>query len=320
VSLDRATVGRSGYREIFQSGETLDGRTLIDHQHPHDLLMQAGAVWRYAVTDRTGVSIGGGPVGEPALGPVAFMHRPSAAENPTAPLGHHTYDSTHISMGVINLAVDHGPWVVETSLFNGREPDEQRWDLMDPGALDSWSGRVWFQPGRWQFQASHGFLHEPEALEPGDVHRSTVSMSWFQQGGADFTAVTALVGRNSKAGGKFYGFLTEATRRVGWNSLYFRIEVQDVEAGILSGGPHSRDHVEKATVATLTVGGVRDVLRRGGFELGIGGDAQFYAVPQALEPTHGSNPISLRVFLRLRPPAPAGRMWNMRMPQAVSGH
>ncbi len=111
-SLDPATVGKDGYREIFQAGEALNGRPLIDRQHPHDLFMQLAAVWRMPVTEATGFTLAGGPVGEPSLGPVAFMHRASAADNPTAPLGHHTFDSTHIAFGVVTAAVDHGPWVV----------------------------------------------------------------------------------------------------------------------------------------------------------------------------------------------------------------
>src|SRR3989442_9038680 len=135
-SLDPATVGKSGYAEIFQVGEALAGRPLIDRQHPHDLFMQLAGIWRIPLNDTTGFTIAGGPAGEPALGPVAFMHRASAAENPAAPLGHHTFDSTHISYGVITAALDHGPWIVEGSLFNGREPDENRWNF-DFGPLDS---------------------------------------------------------------------------------------------------------------------------------------------------------------------------------------
>src|SRR5476649_1483938 len=71
-SLDPALVGKDGYREIFQAGEALNGRPLIDRQHPHDLIMQLAAVWRLPVTEATGFTIAGGPAGEPALGPVAF--------------------------------------------------------------------------------------------------------------------------------------------------------------------------------------------------------------------------------------------------------
>src|SRR5215212_937985 len=45
-SLDPATVGKDGYREIFQTGESLDGHPLVDRQHPHDLFMQLAAVWQ----------------------------------------------------------------------------------------------------------------------------------------------------------------------------------------------------------------------------------------------------------------------------------
>src|SRR5204863_2340833 len=125
-SLDPATVGKAGYREIFQVGEALNGVPLIDHQHPHDLFMQLAATWRVPITTRTGFTIAGGPVGEPALGPIAFMHRPSASDNSVAPLSHHVFDSTHISFGVVTAAVDHGPWTIEGSVFNGREPDDNR--------------------------------------------------------------------------------------------------------------------------------------------------------------------------------------------------
>ena len=76
-------------------------------------------------TTETGITIAGGPMSDPALGPVAFMHRPSAAENPAAPLAHHTLDSTHIAMGVVTAALDHGPFTIESALQRpraGRQP------------------------------------------------------------------------------------------------------------------------------------------------------------------------------------------------------
>src|SRR5438067_8816917 len=56
-SLDPAAVGRDGYREIFQAGEALDGRPLVDRQHPHDFFMQLAAVWRMPVTDSVGLTL-----------------------------------------------------------------------------------------------------------------------------------------------------------------------------------------------------------------------------------------------------------------------
>ncbi len=334
-SLDPATVGKSGYAEIFQVGETLDGRPLIDRQHPHDVFMQLAGVWRIPLNDTTGFTIAGGPAGEPALGPVAFMHRASAAENPTAPLGHHTFDSTHISYGVITAAVDHGPWIVEGSLFNGREPDEN-WNL-DLGPLDSVSGRVWFRPNdEWEFQASTGFLKHPEDLEPGNLVRTTVSGSWFKRHETDFTAVTAGFGVNHKDVGNHVGFFTEATWHTGMSSVYGRFEAQQPEiATLLTGRIVDTPEAQslRGTILALTVGGVRDLVHARGFELGLGGDATVYGVPDVLRigrgfcgttlcvlgAGYGSSPVSFHVFLRLRLPAPMGRMWNMRMSQPMLG-
>src|SRR6185312_12142260 len=119
LSLDPATVGAQGYSEIFQVGETYNGDPLIDHQHPHDFLMQASAVYRLPLTKGVRLTLAGAPVGEPALGPVAYMHRLSSYENPIAPLSHHTLDSTHVAMEVLSASIDRGPIQVEGSVFRG---------------------------------------------------------------------------------------------------------------------------------------------------------------------------------------------------------
>jgi hypothetical protein len=214
-SVDPVTVGERGYREIFQAGEAIDGEPLIDRQHPHDFFMQLAAVWRIAPTNRTRVTIAGGPVAEPALGPVAFMHRASAAEIPLAPLGHHNFDSTHIAFGAVTAAIDHGPFVLEGSVFNGREPDQHRWDI-EFGKLDSVSARLWYKPSpRWELQASTGHLTDPEELEPGNIERTTASASWMKQNGPDTTAVTVAYGVNQTDHGTRHAMLAEMTRRRG---------------------------------------------------------------------------------------------------------
>jgi hypothetical protein len=307
LSLDPATATARGYRELFQAGEAYHGQPIVDRQHPHDLVMQAALVWRVPIDYRTGFTIAAGPIGEPALGPIAFMHRPSASDNPAAPLGHHTLDSTHIAMGVVTAALDRGPFTVEASIFNGREPDDNRWDVMDPGALDSWSARVWYEPSsEWQFQFSHGFLKQPEELEPGDIRRTTGSAAWLKRRPNGFSAMTVAVGRNDTDHGAFHAFLAEATERRGDNSFYGRLEIGEKETA-------------PDAVTALTLGAVRDVARWRGFEIGVGGDVTGYVVPDALRPSYGSHPVSFHAFLRVRPPAGhMGRMWNMRMSKPMS--
>jgi hypothetical protein len=321
LSLDPATVGKAGYREIFQVGESLDGQPLIDRQHPHDLFMQLAAVWRLALNERTGFTLAGGPAGEPGLGPVAFMHRRSSGENPLAPLGHHTFDSTHIAFGVLTAAIDRGPFVLEGSIFNGREPDEHRWDF-DFGRMDSVSARLWYKPTPgWELQVSTGRLVEPEELEHGNVQRTTVSASWTRLAGPDLTAVTLGYGVNATDHGRRNAFFAEATRRIGPTAAYGRVELLQPETEALLAGatvPSGADLT--SPLAAFTLGAVRDVVKGRRFEGAVGAGVTFYAVPDVLKPTHGSHPVSFQVFFRLRPPAGMGRMWNMRMSQPLAGH
>ena len=50
------------------------------------------------------------------------------------------------------------------SVFNGREPDQHRWDF-DPPRLDSCSGRIsWNPTPDWALQVSYGYINSPEQL------------------------------------------------------------------------------------------------------------------------------------------------------------
>jgi hypothetical protein len=319
-SLEPATVGRDGYREIFQVGEALDGKPLIDRQHPHDFIMQLAAVWRVTLNDRAAITFSGGPAGEPTLGPVAFMHRASASGQVMAPLGHHTFDSTHISYGVVAAGLDVGRLTVEASAFNGREPDQDRWDF-DFGPLDSKAVRVWFRPSdAWEAQVSTGWLREPEELIPGDARRTTASLSWLQQREGGLKAMTVGYGVNDAHGERRHGVFGEFSFEKGPNSVSSRVEFQQVETEVLLTGEipdPERPAAEPATVIAVTLSGARRLLLWRGFEGAVGGQVSFYGVPDVLEATHGSRPVSFQVFFRLRLPTGAmGRMWNMRMSQA----
>lgn len=313
LSLDPLTVGKKGYRELFQVGEAFEGQPLVDYQHPHDLFMQLAAVWHVPIGTNTGFTLAGGPSAEPALGPVAFMHRASAMENPMSPIAHHTLDSTHIAFGVLTAALDRGPWTIEGSVFNGREPDEDRFDF-DFGALDSYSGRLWFRPtAEWEFQVSSGRLTNPEELGHGNIVRTTASASWLTHDTDNFTAVTTAYGMNNGDDANRGALLLEGTRRVGRYSMYSRFELVEVETGVLL-ADHSIGHEVTDTVATFTAGLVRELPRWRKLEIGAGGALSFYGVPDRLKPSYGDRPVSLQVFVRLRPAAGAmGRMWNMHM-------
>ena len=174
------------------------------------------------------------------------MHRASSLDNPTAPLGHHTFDSTHVAFGVVTAGIDRGKWTLEGSLFNGREPDDNRWNF-DFGRLDSFSGRVWFKPtATWELQASSGRLKEPEALEPGNIVRSTASASWTRPSGANVSAVTLAYGRNDSDHGARNAVLIEAARRRDRDTVYGRFEALQVETALLQSG-----HVDEGPAADV---------------------------------------------------------------------
>src|SRR5580765_3677965 len=101
LSLEPATVTGRQYPLLFQQGETAFGKPIIDGQHPHNFFMEVAALYDIKLSERTLLSFYAAPVGDPAIGPVAYPHRISALENPVAALGHHQQDSTHIAYSVV---------------------------------------------------------------------------------------------------------------------------------------------------------------------------------------------------------------------------
>ena len=160
-------MGADGYPLLLATGETANGRTpLIDRQHPHDLFMELSASYSYRLTDKASAFLYAGLPGEPAFGPLAFMHRLSIMDSPEAPISHHWVDSMHITEGVLTGGVTWGALKLEASGFKGREPDQHRYDIEAP-SLNSVALRLSLNPtrhlalrGSWALQVS------PEQLSP----------------------------------------------------------------------------------------------------------------------------------------------------------
>ncbi len=95
LSLDPATITGERYPLLFQTGETAYGKPLVDAQHPHNFIMGLGFHYAHQLGRETTVDVYFAPVGDPALGPVAYPHRASAMELPQAPISHHWQDATH---------------------------------------------------------------------------------------------------------------------------------------------------------------------------------------------------------------------------------
>ena len=184
-SLEPLTIPGCGYPDLLATGEACDGEPIHDRQHPHDLFMELAAEYDRPLHGPVRWQVYGGLAGEPALGAAAYPHRISAMPNPLAPISHHWLDATHITFGVLTAGVYTSRWKAEGSVFNGREPDEDRWNT-DLAPLDSFSGRLWFAPSSSVvLQVSAGQLTEAEPSHDdagrADVSRVTASASLRRQ-------------------------------------------------------------------------------------------------------------------------------------------
>ena len=303
-SLDPWTVSQCGYPLLLQSGETCGGQPLVDRQHPHDFFMELGALYEREITSSTAMLLYVAPAGEPALGPVAFMHRPSAMDEPQAPLGHHWQDATHISFGVITAGVFTREFRFEVSAFNGTEPDEERWNF-DPIDLNSVSGRLTVNPHTdWSFTIGYGRLANPERAVPAHpVNRFVVSLLHGRALGQDGQWASALVlGSNREHEHRpTHSLLVESEaildRR---NTVFGRVELLEKEPHHL-GLPSAADD-RGVDIAAVSFGYVRELLRGKGTTFGLGARGTVNFVPSDLISTYGSrNPVGGMIFLRVRP-------------------
>src|SRR5215469_5768631 len=251
LSLEPATISGRYYPELFQQGETAFGEPIVDGQHPHNFFMEIGGLFDQRVGERVLLSGYGAVVGDPALGPVAFPHRASAAEDPLAPLGHHLEDSTHIAFDVVTAGasanVGSGGVKVEASGFHGREPDENRWHI-EAGAIDSWSARLSIAPDRhWVGQYSLGRLHSPEASHPQeDMLRQTASVAGHYGGQTRSLDTTIVWGRNHTVGPteNANGYLAEGLLKLASRNLVWtRIENVDRTTDLLGAAAPSAESV-----------------------------------------------------------------------------
>ena len=299
ISLD-PLMGKSGYPLLLQTGETADGVTpLTDRQHPHDFLMELAAIYSTPVTEGASSFFYVGYPGEPALGPPAFMHRFSAMDNPEAPIGHHWLDATHITYGVATAGLVAGSWKVEASIFNGREPDEHRWDV-DPLRLNSASGRLSWNPNAsWAFQVSYGFIKEPEQLEPGvSQHRVTASAIYNKKLEHGNWQTTLAWGQNNQQPGPTSNaYLLETAASWYAHTIFARVEEAQKNELFAEGDPL---HGRMFDVAQFSLGYVYDIPVGQHLSLGLGAVGSVYDLPSALDTAYGSNPNSYMLFVRVK--------------------
>jgi hypothetical protein len=299
LSAESLTAPHPGFPELFQTGETYHGQPLVDHQHPHNVFSELALYYMQPIGKNISWLFYGAAAGEPALGPVAYLHRASASELPMAPLSHHLQDSTHTSFGVITTGLVFTRFKIEGSAFNGREPNEQRYSIQF-AALDSWSARLSVAPSRnWTAQYSYGRLEHPEALEPGSQRRQTASAEYLKPWTNGSWATSLVWGRVDKVAENrnLNGYLLETTANFqSRNYVFSRLELVDKDE-LFPGNPSLPTY----RIGAYTFGGARDLVHNHLWQLALGGDLTFYSKPLALDPAYGTHPLSFQIFLRARP-------------------
>jgi hypothetical protein len=292
-------MGAGGYPLLLASGETANGRDrLTDRQHPHDLFMELSASVSRDIGANGSVFLYAGLPGEPAFGPPAFMHRDAIMDSPEAPISHHWLDSTHISFGIVTAGLVMGRTKIEVSRFNGREPDQHRWDI-ETGPLDSTAVRLSWNPTReLALQGSWGHFTDSEQLEPGvDQKRWSASALYARDLARGWKfAGTLAWGRKRARHHSDDAYLAEASvKHRGW-TIFGRGETTDNRELVNLAVPGRAYPVGKASI-----GAVRDFAIADHLSIGVGALVSLNFLPNALAPLYGGhNPVGTMGFVRLK--------------------
>ncbi len=307
MSLDALVMGGNGYPLLFQSGESYQGKPLIDRQHPHDLFSEVAVGYTHRLSKDMDVYGYVGYPGEPAIGPTAFMHRISAFNNPDAPLSHHWQDATHIVFGVATAGFRYKLFKVEGSSFTGREPDEHRYGFDKP-RFDSYSYRISANPNaNFSLQFSQAWIKSPESLRPNeDVKRTTASVLHSKMLSPTSHWTSSLVWGLNNSGDhhKEHSVLAESNLQLNRVAVYGRYEFVQKSSEELGLDQDTGDplYAERTfNVHAFTLGASYTLFTQLNTNFIVGAQGTLYQPEKLLTGLYGSNPLSAQVYIRLTP-------------------
>jgi hypothetical protein len=307
ASAEPLTVTPRGYPQLLQVAEPYKGETLSDRMHPHDLVGEVALTYERRLAGRVAASVYLGAVGEPAVGPVAYQHRPSAGPDPATPLGHHAQDFAHITFGVATVGLSTERLRVEASVFNSEHPDEVRTDFDFEGAkLNSYAARVTANPSaRWSVAASGAYM---AAISGAHAHGAQHALGFAvlrtapaARGGSWSSALIwgATVPTDTKR--TLHALLLESALSLGPSNTvfgraeYVRRSAEDLDlVGSVSA---------ELDIGAVSLGYARRLRAVAGVDTWLGARGTVNLVPEELRLFYGSRtPLGLIAYLHIRPP------------------
>ena len=299
-----------GYPELLQIGEERsDESPYIDAQHPHSSpIMGLTISDTIALTGNRSVRLSFAPRGESTDGPVAYLHRASARDNPDAPLGHHVgQDVGHISSTVLAARLSTGKWTIEVSAFNGTEPEPMHVNL-PLGPLNSGALRLNYAASEdHRVMASVAQVDQIDAEYPGTTSATRLSASIYDRfslSGSwkiDHSFVIGSIRRHPD-GTTLNSFLDEATVSKGSSELWGRVELlQRLNSELGIPATPTMTSSDKRWVSALTIGYTHWMRGYHYLEFGIGTSCTADFIPEVWAKSYGSQvPLTGRLILQVR--------------------
>jgi hypothetical protein len=316
------TYPRRGYPELLQIGEEhSNGQPFVDAQHPHSSPIMGLTL---SDTIRLGSSktlkLFFAPRGESTDGPIAFVHRDSARDDPDAPLGHHVgQDVGHVTSTVLGAQLNLGQFILEASAFNGTEPNPTVVDL-PLGPINSEALRLTYViSSDHQIMASVANVEQSDPQYPGTSSATRLSTSLYDRfalgdfGLLDQTFVVGSITRHP-TDSSLTSFLDEAVLQRGSSDVWGRVEVLQRLASELEipTWPLPASDV-KHWISAVTVGYTHWWPAYGNLQLGLGTSLTMDVVPGAWASAYGSHtPLTARFIFQLR--------GSRRLAAPASGH
>ena len=313
ASAEALTLTEQGYPQLLQVAQPYKGGTLADRMHPHEMVSEAALTYEHALNGNLRASLYLGAVGEPALGPVAYLHRPSAVNEPAAPLGHHYQDVTHESFGVVTAGLFTPTIRVEASLFNGAHPDEVRTNFEWKGArINATAVRISVNPtANWSLAASGAYLPATQGTHAhGALRRYGFSLMNVAPRGDGAWSTALIWGANVPTATRraLHSVLIETNLDLdSRNTIFGRAEYSARTAEELDLVGSIDDEI---AVGRVGVGVARRLAVISGLTGWLGIRGSVALLPAQLEVFYGSrSPVGVTAYFQIRPPlVPSGAM------------